>query len=97
MFESTIHEDELPKVAKFTYLKGSSRGPAAAATAGIAVTNDNYSTVVQILREKYGKKDVVVHRTKAGNAQPRNLMSQHSKMCTPCTHPFNRYPLPTHA
>ena len=38
-------------MSKFSYLKNSLRGAATSAVCGISVTNDNYLTVTQILKE----------------------------------------------
>ena len=60
MFQSSVNTQELPSVTKFTYLKGILRGQAAAAISGIAVTEENYDIALRTLRDKYGRKDVIV-------------------------------------
>jgi len=36
------------------------RGAAAAAISGIAITNDNYDLAVTILKERFGRPDVII-------------------------------------
>ena len=40
MFNSSVHEQNLPKVSKFSYLKEVLKGSAAAAISGISVTTE---------------------------------------------------------
>ena len=52
MFTTSVDQQNLSKVSKFTYLKGVLRGTAAAAISGIiAITNDNYDLAVTLLKE----------------------------------------------
>ena len=55
MFSTSVDQQNLPKVSKFTYLKGVLRGAAAAAISGIAITNENYDLAVTLLKERFGK------------------------------------------
>ena len=57
---SSVHEQEVPNVTKFSYLKGSLRGAAAAVIGGISITNDNYDIVIEMLKEKFGKREVII-------------------------------------
>ena len=60
VFRVAVHEQELPKVTKFSYLKSSLRGTAANAISGISITNDNYDTAIKLLGDKFGKKEAIV-------------------------------------
>ena len=42
MFNSSVHEQNLPKVSKFSYLKSVLKNSAAAAISVIPVTSENY-------------------------------------------------------
>lgn len=48
IFESSVDKQDLPKVAKFNYLRGTLKGQAATALTGIAVTNENYDLALKI-------------------------------------------------
>ena len=52
IYNSAVHEQDIPNVTKFSYLNGSLRKSAAAAICGISVTNDNYPVVIHILEDK---------------------------------------------
>ena len=60
IFNSTIHQQNLSNVVKFSCLKNSLRGAAASAVSGISITNDYYLIVVALLKEKFGKKETIV-------------------------------------
>ena len=47
-------------MSKFTYVKGVLKGAAAAAISGIAITNDNYDLAVTMLKERFGRLDVII-------------------------------------
>jgi len=49
----------ISNVFKFSCLKNSLRGAAASIVCGFLVTNDNYLTVLQLLKEKYGKRQAI--------------------------------------
>ena len=58
IYNSAVHEQDIPNVTKFSYLKGSLRSSAATAICGISVTNNNnYPIAIHILQEKFGKKE----------------------------------------
>ena len=57
---SAVHEQYIPNVTKFSYLKGSLRSSAATAICEISVTNDNYPVAIHILQEKFGKKEAII-------------------------------------
>ena len=46
-------------MSKFSYLKGVLGGSAVAAISGIPVTNENYDLVIELLKERFGKKEVI--------------------------------------
>ena len=46
IFKSSVHEQEIPDVTKFSYLKGSLRGIAANAIHGIFITSNNYVSYI---------------------------------------------------
>ena len=60
MFQSSVHCQDIPDVTKFNYLKSTLKGAAAKAVAGIAVTGENYLDAVSTLREKFGKKEIII-------------------------------------
>ena len=60
VFDSTIHQQSISNVERFSYLKSSLRGAAASAISGVSVTNDNYSIVVKLWKEKFGKRESIV-------------------------------------
>ena len=61
IFKSTIHEQDLLNVTKFSYLKGVLRGTAATVISGILVTNDNYDSTIKLLTDKFGKMEVIIN------------------------------------
>jgi len=60
IFDSTVNQQNISNVSKFRYLKNSLRGAAASAVCGISVTIDNYLTVIEILKEKFGNRQAIV-------------------------------------
>ena len=60
MFEPSVHCQDIPDVTKFNYLRSTLKGAAAKAVAGIAVTGENYLDAVSTLREKFGKKEIII-------------------------------------
>ena len=59
-FESTIHKNnDLQNLDKFNYLRSQLRGQASEMLMGIELTNDNYNTAIALLKESYGKKQVM--------------------------------------
>ena len=59
-FESTIHSnDSLSKVDKFSYLRSLLLEPARSAIAGFALTSANYEAVVELLKNRFGKKTAI--------------------------------------
>ena len=60
IFDSSVHQQNLTKVSKFSYLKAVLKGTAALAISGIPVNNDNYDTAVTLLQEKFGRKEIII-------------------------------------
>ena len=60
IFNSTIHQQSLSNVIKFSYLKSSLRDAAASAVSGISVTDGNYSIAIALLKEKFDRKEAIV-------------------------------------
>ena len=55
-----IDDSELPKVTKFTYLKSVLQGEAKESIRGLALTEVNYLAAVNILKERYGRKERII-------------------------------------
>ena len=55
-----MHKQNIPKVSKFSYLKGALRGSAFVAISGISVTEYNYDTAITLLKEKFGSKGSII-------------------------------------
>lgn len=58
-FEGAVHNQNIPKAMKLSYLLSCLDGKAKSSTAGFKVTNDNYDIILDILRTKFGSKDVL--------------------------------------
>ena len=52
VFKSIIHEQALPAVSKFTYLKSVLKGSALTSVAGIPLTTENYDLAIQLLQKE---------------------------------------------
>ena len=60
-FETAIHNNEdLSKIEKHTYLKSYLVGAAARAIAGLKITESNYDAAIDMLKERFGRKDLIV-------------------------------------
>ena len=60
-FEATIHNsDELSSVDKFNYLNTLLKDSAAAAVAGLTLTSANYDEAVEILKKRFGNKQMII-------------------------------------
>ncbi|CAI5682672.1 unnamed protein product [Oreochromis niloticus] len=72
-YEAVIHHnDALCKREKFTYLKTYLTGQAAKAVAGLMLTDENYDNAIELLQNRFGRKDVVIsaHMSKLLNLTP---------------------------
>ena len=56
VYNSAVHEQNIPDVIKFSYLKLSVYSAAATTLSGISVTNKTYPVAVKILQDKSGKR-----------------------------------------
>ncbi|XP_075559900.1 uncharacterized protein LOC142591457 [Dermacentor variabilis] len=60
-FEQAVHgNDGLSNAEKFLCLRSVLSEKAAAAIAGIQVTGANYTTVIELLKERFGRRDVLI-------------------------------------
>ena len=69
-FEAKIHNNKgLHAVDKFNYLKSQLFGNASKVISGLDLTKDSYYVAIDLLKEIYGKKQVIVntHYTKLKN------------------------------
>ena len=60
MFKTSIDEQGLPKVSKFNYLKSVLKGTAATVISGLSISNDNYDLAIALLKERFGRSEVIV-------------------------------------
>ncbi|KAG0444025.1 hypothetical protein HPB47_014271 [Ixodes persulcatus] len=60
-YKQAIHDnDSLSNAEKFLYLRSALTGKAASAIASIQATGENYDTVVELLRKRFGRTDVLI-------------------------------------
>ena len=60
-FEASVHGDsKLDDVVKFSYLKSVLRGQALSAISGLSLTSENYVEAVDILKKRYGNKQLLI-------------------------------------
>ena len=60
-YEASIHKNSaLQEVDKFNYLKVQLEGEARDVIAGLDITNANYDIAVKMLKERYGKKHLMI-------------------------------------
>lgn len=72
-FESAIHKNtDLTNVDKFNYLRSYLKGVASDSIKGFSLTNSNYEAAVETLKERFGKKTVIInsHLNKLLNLTP---------------------------
>ena len=63
-FEAAIHHnDELSSVDKFNYLNTLLEDSAAAAVAGLTLTSAKYGEAVDILKKRFGNKQMIIAKT----------------------------------
>ncbi|XP_063447017.1 uncharacterized protein LOC134726541 [Mytilus trossulus] len=61
-YESTIHfNSTLTEIQKFSYLKAQLHGHAAQTIEGFALTNANYTTAVNLLKDRFGSPHKIIH------------------------------------
>lgn len=74
-YEIAIHDNNaLCKREKFTYLKSYLTGAAAKAIAGLTMTDTNYDAAVELLQNRFGRKDIVIsaHMSKLQSPQAQH-------------------------
>lgn len=60
-FKSSIHENsELSSIDKFIYLNSLLEGPAAAAVAGLTLSEANYEEAVKVLTKRFGNRQQII-------------------------------------
>ena len=60
IYESSVHRQDIPKIVKYSSLKGVLYGSAASAVTGVSVTNDGYDVEIRILHERFGNKEAII-------------------------------------
>ena len=60
-FETVHKNNSLSDASKFRHLKSLLEGQAAASTSGIQITNANYKEAIDILRERFSQKQVIIN------------------------------------
>ncbi|XP_075535195.1 uncharacterized protein LOC142570736 [Dermacentor variabilis] len=79
-FEQAVHgNDGLSNAEKFLYLRSVLSGKTAVAIAGIQVTGANYTTVIELLKERFGRRDVLIqeHLTQLLDLPPVQNEKEH--------------------
>nr|XP_050023402.1 uncharacterized protein LOC126517647 [Dermacentor andersoni] len=79
-FEQAVHgNDGLSNAEKFLYLRSVLSGKAAAAIAGIQVTGANDTTVIELLKERFGRRDMLIqeHLTQLLDLPPVKNEKEH--------------------
>ena len=72
-FETAVHQNSnLTKTDKFSYLRSYLTGAAGNVVAGLPLTEANYDNAIQLLHNRFGRKDLVInaHMTKLLNLNP---------------------------
>ena len=59
-FDSLIHQNDLSEIDKFHYLKSLLTGDALNTISGLPPTSQNYKHALDILSERYGRKEMVI-------------------------------------
>ena len=59
-FEASIGRSDLADVGKFSYLKGLLKGEALRSIQGLSLTHENYEAAWDLLKQRYGRKNLVV-------------------------------------
>ena len=60
MFTTSVDEQGWSKVSKFNYQKSVLKGTAATAISGLSIDIKNYDTAIALLKERFGRKEVIV-------------------------------------
>ena len=60
-FYSVVHANKsLSEIDKFNYLRSLLKGQASSAIAGLQLTAGNYTEAIDILRSRYGNKQIII-------------------------------------
>ena len=60
-YKSAVHENvQLSKVDKFNYLQGLLDGPAARSIKGLPLSEGNYDSVIEILKQRFNKPQLII-------------------------------------
>lgn len=91
VFSAAVHDRPLPNIQKLTYLLSVLRGDAKKAIAGYAVTAENYSVIIDILKKRFGDpKNILLalhselkHIPKSGDrtSEVRRTFEQIERIC----------------
>ena len=60
IFKAIIHEQNIPSVSKFSYLKSVLRGSALSSIAGIPLISESYSMAIKLLQNRFGRKETII-------------------------------------
>ncbi|XP_054720641.1 uncharacterized protein LOC129230265 [Uloborus diversus] len=61
-YESAIHKNtDISNVDKFNYLRSYLKGAASNAIKGFSLTNNNYQSAIDTLKDRFGKKTIVIN------------------------------------
>ena len=58
-FSALVHEQPMPVINKYTFLRKCLQCTALRVIGGLAVTNDNYMVAINMLKNRYGRDDVI--------------------------------------
>ena len=59
-FEASIHKGSYSPIDKFNYLKSKLKGEALSAISGYQLSNSNYEVVVEVLKRRFGKPQLII-------------------------------------
>ena len=59
-FEASVHRASYAPIDKFNYLKSKLKGEALEAISGYQLSNENYDVVVDILKMRFGNKQLII-------------------------------------
>ena len=60
-FNTAIHKKELSRIDKFNYLRSQLRNDAKDVISGLETTDANYDIAIDLLQERYGKKQLIIN------------------------------------
>jgi len=58
-FKAAADQQNLPSVAKFSYLKSALKGAAVATISGVSVNNENYDMAILLIRDRFGRPEKI--------------------------------------